>query len=162
MTKIREPLSIEHTLHLLLKSVTADEVKQYTEKSISHFYKCADPDDKDHNLFLQDAIKLEQLAINKNLGISLLDCFTRMTFDDVFNRLSKLGAQSTDDKNIRDQMIDIIHRTSVLMQTIKKYTTVDTGKITIEAKKVDINKIYDSIFQLETNIVRLKKNILSK
>ena len=55
MTKIREPLSIEHTLHLLLKSVTADEVKQYTEKSISHFYKCADPDDKDHNLFLQDA-----------------------------------------------------------------------------------------------------------
>jgi septum formation topological specificity factor MinE len=48
------------------------------------------------------------------------------------------------------------------MQTIKKYTTVDTGKITIEAKKADINKIYDSIFQLETNIVRLKKNILSK
>jgi hypothetical protein len=85
-----------------------------------------------------------------------------MTFDDVFNRLSKLGAPSTDDKNIRDQMIDIIHRTSVLMQTIKKYTTVDTGKITIETKKVDINKIYDSIFQLETNIVRLKKNILSK
>ena len=74
MTKIREPLSIEHTLHLLLKSVTADEVKQYTEKSISHFYKCADPDDKDHNLFLQDAIKLEQLAINKNLGISFITC----------------------------------------------------------------------------------------
>ena len=162
MTKIREPLSIEHTLHLLLKSVTADEVKQYTEKSISHFYKCADPDDKDHNLFLQDAIKLEQLAINKNLGISLLDCFTRMTFDDVFNRLSKLGVPSTDDKNIRDQMIDIIHKTSVLMQTIKKYTKADTGKITSEAKKVDINRIYDLIFQLETNIVRLKKNILSK
>ena len=55
-----------------------------------------------------------------------------------------------------------IHKTSVLMQTIKKYTTADTGKITSEAKKVDINKIYDLIFQLETNIVRLKKNILSK
>ena len=80
----------------------------------------------------------------------------------VFNRLSKLGAPSTDDKNIRDQMIDIIHKTSVLMQTIKKYTKADTGKITSEAKKVDINRIYDLIFQLETNIVRLKKNILSK
>jgi hypothetical protein len=100
--------------------------------------------------------------MNKNLGISLLDCFTRMSFDDVFKRLSKLGVPSTDDKNIRDQMIDIIHKTSVLMQTIKKYTTADTGKISSEAKKVDINRIYDLIFQLETNIVRLKKNILSK
>ena len=161
MTKIRKPLSLEHTLQFLLKKVSADEIKKYTNKSISHFYKCADLDDQDHNISFQDAVKLEQLAIYKGVGVSLLDCFTRMAFDDVFDRISKLGISHSNDKNIRDQMIDIIHKTSVLMQTVKKYTKKDTGKINSETKKVDLNKIYDLIFKLETHIARLKSNILN-
>ena len=30
-----------------------------TNKSMSHFRKCSDPDDKDHTLYLKDAILLD-------------------------------------------------------------------------------------------------------
>ena len=59
MTKIREPLSIEKILKDLISKLKENEIKEFTGKSISHFRKCSDPDDKDHNLHLSDAIKLE-------------------------------------------------------------------------------------------------------
>ena len=57
MTKIRNPLSIENVLSNMISKLNEDEVKNLTNKSISHFRKCSDPDDKDHNLHLGDAIK---------------------------------------------------------------------------------------------------------
>ena len=50
MTKIRNPLSIENVLSSMISKLDEDEVKNLTNKSISHFRKCSDPDDKDHNL----------------------------------------------------------------------------------------------------------------
>ena len=61
MTKIRNPLSIENVLSNMISKLNEDEVKNLTNKSISHFRKCSDPDDKDHNLYLSDAIKLDIL-----------------------------------------------------------------------------------------------------
>ena len=65
MTKIREPLSIEKILKNLIGKLKENEIKEFTGKSISHFRKCSDPDDKDHNLHLADAIKLDILPGNK-------------------------------------------------------------------------------------------------
>ncbi len=50
MTKLREPLTIEHILAQAISKLDEDEIKNITSKSISHFRKCSDPDDKDHNL----------------------------------------------------------------------------------------------------------------
>ena len=36
-----------------------NNIKEITGKSISHFRKCSDPADKDHNLHFIDAIKLD-------------------------------------------------------------------------------------------------------
>ena len=54
MTKIRDPLTIEHILSKVINKLDENEVKNITNKSISHFRKCSDPDDKDHNLHYAD------------------------------------------------------------------------------------------------------------
>ena len=72
MTKIRDPLSIENVLSNMLSKLNDDEVKNITSKSISHFRKCSDPDDKDHNLYLSDSIKLDVLMQRSLLGLSLI------------------------------------------------------------------------------------------
>jgi len=75
MTKLREPHSIEFALNQVLKKLKDEEIKKSTGKSISHFRKCGDADDKDHNIGLSDAIKLDILLQQKKLGTPLLDCF---------------------------------------------------------------------------------------
>ena len=75
MTKLREPLSVEFVLSQSIKKLNDDEVKKSTGKSISHFRKCGDSDDKDHNISFSDAIKLDILLQKKKLGTPLLDCY---------------------------------------------------------------------------------------
>ena len=59
MTKLRKPLSIEFVLSQLLTKITDEEINLATNKSMSHFRKCSDPDDRDHTLYLKDAILLD-------------------------------------------------------------------------------------------------------
>ena len=63
MTKIRKPLSIEKILKDSINKLNEKEIETLTGKSISHFRKCSDPDDKDHNLHLSDAIKIDILSL---------------------------------------------------------------------------------------------------
>ena len=71
MTKIREPLSIEQVLSNVIQKLDENDIKNITNKSSSHFRKCSDPDDKDHNLHYADAIKLDILMQRKSLGTPL-------------------------------------------------------------------------------------------
>ena len=73
MTKLRKPLSIEFVLSQLLTKITDEEINLSTNKSMSHFRKCSDPDDKDHTLYLKDAILLDLILYKKKLGTPLLD-----------------------------------------------------------------------------------------
>ena len=73
MTKLRDPLTIEFILSQVLPKLEDEEVKKSTGKSISHFRKCGDADDKDHNIHLADAIKLDVLLQKKKLGTPFLD-----------------------------------------------------------------------------------------
>jgi hypothetical protein len=76
MTKIREPLTVEHILSLVISKLDKDEIKVITNKSISHFRKCSDPDDNDHKLHYNDAIKLDILMQRKALGTPFVDNFS--------------------------------------------------------------------------------------
>ena len=75
MTKLREPLSVEHVLSQVINKLEENEVKNITNKSISHFRKCSDPDDKDHNLHFNDAIKLDLILQKAQRGTPFLDNF---------------------------------------------------------------------------------------
>ena len=73
MTKYREILTIEFVLSQVIKKLDAEEIKNFTGKSISHYRKCSDPEDKDHTLHLKDAIQLDVLMQKKTLGTPFLD-----------------------------------------------------------------------------------------
>ena len=75
MTKLRKPLSIESILSGVIKDLNEDNVKELTGKSLSHFRKCSDPDDKDHNLHFIDAIKLDLILQKNQKGTPFLDNF---------------------------------------------------------------------------------------
>ena len=89
MTKIREPLSIEKILKDLIGKLKENEIKEFTGKSISHFRKCSDPDDKDHNLHLADAIKLDMLSLKSQNGSPFLDNIS-LIVNNEFNEQEKL------------------------------------------------------------------------
>ena len=87
MTKLRAPLTVEHVLSQVINKLEENEVKNITNKSISHFRKCSDPDDKDHNLHYIDAIKLDILMQRRSLGTPFIDNFS-LTLEDEFNKVN--------------------------------------------------------------------------
>ena len=66
MTKFREPLSVEFVLSQALTKLTDEEIKTSTGKSMSHYRKCSDPDDKNHLLHFKDAILIDLILQKKN------------------------------------------------------------------------------------------------
>ena len=102
MTKIRKPLTVEHILLQVINKLEENVVKNITNKSISHYRKCSDPDDKDHNLHYIDAIKLDILMQRKSFGTPFIDNFSLMiedernkinTYENIASTLIKLGGR---------------------------------------------------------------------
>ena len=55
----RKLISLEGALKEVIKDLKSEALKDVTGKTESHFRKCSDPADKDHNLHFIDAIKLD-------------------------------------------------------------------------------------------------------
>ena len=150
MTKIRKPLSIEHILAGVIKDLNEDNVKELTGKSLSHFRKCSDPDDKDHNLHYIDAIKLDILMQRKSLGTPFIDNFS-LTLEDEFNKVNVY-------ENVASTLIKIGGRVGNLMDTTHDAMSPDSpmGK---EISKTEKDQIYKAINEVEEKIAKLKLSI---
>ena len=116
MTKLREPLTLEFVLHNILKNLSDDDLKANLNKTRSHFLKCADPDDENHNLSFEDAIKIESLLINSGKGSPLIDFFNAYLdskknnhnyFDSINSNLINIGGRLGD-------VMDVIQESSSL------------------------------------------------
>ena len=112
MTKIRNPLSIENVLSNMISKLNEDEVKNLTNKSISHFRKCSDPDDKDHNLYLSDAIKLDIIMQRNSLGTPLMDNFQIM-LDEEFKKVNSF-------ENLENTLLKVGGRVGNLMDVVQE------------------------------------------
>ena len=112
MTKIRNPLSIENVLSSMISKLDEDEVKNLTNKSISHFRKCSDPDDKDHNLYLSDAIKLDVIMQRNSLGTPLMDNFQIM-LDEEFKKVNSF-------ENLENTLLKVGGRVGNLMDVVQE------------------------------------------
>ena len=150
MTKIRKPLSIEHILSNIINKLDESDIKNITNKSVSHFRKCSDPDDKDHNLHLSDAVKLDILMQRKSLGTPIIDNFQLMieseiknlnSFENLENILLKIGGRVG---NLMDVVQDSMNPISALGENLSK-------------KEKD--QIFKSITDLEEKISNLKMSI---
>ena len=150
MTKIRNPLSIENVLSSMISKLDEDEVKNLTNKSISHFRKCSDPDDKDHNLYLSDAIKLDVIMQRNSLGTPLMDNFQIM-LDEEFKKINSF-------ENLENTLLKVGGRVGDLMDVEQEAMNPDSalGKDLSKKEKDLINK---SIIELEEKIAKLKISI---
>ena len=150
MTKIREPLSIEKILKDLIGKLKENEIKEFTGKSISHFRKCSDPDDKDHNLHLSDAIKLDILSLRSQNGSPFLDNI-ELIIDQEFNELEKL-------KDVSRILNNIGGRIGNLMDVTEQATSPESQKGTeISTKEKD--NIFKAISEVEEKIAKLKISV---
>ena len=150
MTKIREPLSIEKILKDLIGKLKENEIKEFTGKSISHFRKCSDPDDKDHNLHLDDAIKLDILSLRSQNGSPFLDNI-ELIIDQEFNELEKL-------KDLSRILNNIGGRIGNLMDVTEQATSPESQKGTeISSKEKD--NIFKAISEVEEKIAKLKLSV---
>ena len=150
MTKIRDPLSIESILKNSINNLNESDIKNFTGKSISHFRKCSDPDDKDHNLHYIDAIKLDILMQRKSLGTPFIDNFS-LTLEDEFNKVNVY-------ENVASTLIKIGGRVGNLMDTTHDAMSPDSpmGK---EISKTEKDQIYKAINEVEEKIAKLKLSI---
>ena len=150
MTKIRDPLSIENVLSNMLSKLNDDEVKNITSKSISHFRKCSDPDDKDHNLYLSDAIKLDILMQRSLLGTPLMDNF-QLFLDNEFKKVNSF-------ENLENTLLKVGGRVGDLMDVVQEAMDPDSPLGKDLSKKVK-DLIAKSIIELEEKIAKLKMSI---
>ena len=150
MTKIRNPLSIENVLSNMIGKLNEDEVKNLTNKSISHFRKCSDPDDKDHNLYLSDAIKLDVIMQRNSLGTPLMDNFQIM-LDEEFKKVNSF-------ENLENTLLKVGGRVGNLMDVVQEAMDPESplGK---DLSKKEKDLISKSIIELEEKIAKLKMSI---
>ena len=150
MTKIRNPLSIENVLSSMISKLNEDEVKNLTNKSISHFRKCSDPDDKDHNLYLSDAIKLDVIMQRNSLGTPLMDNFQIM-LDEEFKKVNSF-------ENLENTLLKVGGRVGNLMDVVQEAMDPQSplGK---DLSKKEKDLISKSIIELEEKIAKLKMSI---
>jgi len=150
MTKIRDPLSIESILKNSINNLNENDIKNFTGKSISHFRKCSDPDDKDHNLHLSDAIKLDILSLRSQNGSPFLDNIN-LIINQEFNELEKL-------KDVSRILNNIGGRIGNLMDITEQATSPDSQKGE-EISNKEKDKIFNAILEVEKKIAKLKLSI---
>ena len=150
MTKIREPLSIEKILKGIISKLKENEIEEFTGKSISHFRKCSDPDDKDHNLHLSDAIKLDVLSVKSQKGTPFLDHIS-LIINKEFSDMDKL-------EDVSRNLINIGGRIGNLMDITDKALHPESPKGE-EISKREKDNIFNAISEVEEKIAKLKLSI---
>ena len=150
MTKLREPLSIEFTLSQVLPKLEDEEIKKATGNSISHFRKCGDADDKDHNIHFADAIKLDVLLQKKKLGTPFLDHLNFM----LEYELRKINEY----ENISSVLINIGGRIGNLMDITQEAINPE-GESGSNISNEEKQKIFKAVNEVEEKIAKLKLSV---
>ena len=150
MTKLREPLTVEHVLSQVINKLEENEVKNITNKSISHFRKCSDPDDKDHTLYLKDAILLDLILYKKKLGTPLLDHFN-LSLDYGLKNINEY-------ENVSNVLINIGGRIGNLMDITQEAINPESNEGS-NITDLEKQKIFKAILEVEEKISKLKLSI---
>ena len=150
MTKLRDPLSVEKILKSIISKLKENEIQEFTGKSISHFRKCSDPDDKDHNIHLNDAIKLDILSVKSQKGTPFLDHIS-LIINKEFSDMDKI-------EDVSRNLITIGGRIGNLMDITDKALHPESPKGE-EISKKEKDNIFNAISEVEEKIAKLKLSI---
>jgi hypothetical protein len=150
MTKIRKILTVEQVLSFALSKINDDEVKNISGKTVSHFRKCSDHDDKDHNLYFDDAIKLDILMQKKGLGTPFLDNFG-LKLSEEFKKINEF-------ENISNVLINIGGRIGNLMDVTQDAIN-PAGAQGENISLTEKDKILKATSEVEEKIAKLKLSV---
>ena len=150
MTKLRDPLSVEKILKSIISKLKENEIQEFTGKSISHFRKCSDPDDKDHNIHLNDAIKLDILSVKSQKGTPFLDHIS-LIINKEFSDMDKI-------EDVSRNLITIGGRIGNLMDITDKALHPESPKGE-EISKREKDNIFNAISEVEEKIAKLKLSL---
>ena len=150
MTKIRKILTVEQVLSFALNKINDDEVRNISGKTVSHFRKCSDHDDKDHNLYFDDAIKLDILMQKKGLGTPFLDNFG-LKLSEEFKKINEF-------ENISNVLINIGGRIGNLMDVTQDAIN-PAGAQGENISLTEKDKILKATSEVEEKIAKLKLSV---
>ena len=112
---------------------------------MSHFRKCGDADDKDHNISFSDAIKLDVLLQQRKLGTPLLDYFNLK----LQSELRKINEY----ESISNVLINIGGRIGNLMDITQEAIKPSGPKGSVITKE-EKQKIFKAVSEFEEKIAK--------
>ena len=147
MTKIREPLSIEQVLSNVIQKLDENDIKNITNKSVSHFRKCSDENNPENNIHHKDSVEIDKECLRRGMGQPMLEAHESML------RVADLKLGKLD--NASNTLINIGGRIGRLMETTQKAMSPgsESGSKFSQSEK---EKVYKSIKDVEDKILELK------
>ncbi len=92
MTKLREPVTVENTLNLLLGTITVERAVEVTGRQPGYVRNLSNPDTRER-LALEDAIKLDlEWRAQGNEGYPLLETYERILASEADDRFADASA----------------------------------------------------------------------
>jgi len=146
----RKLLSLELALKNIVRELKKDEIKEITGKSESHFRKCSNEQDSDHNIHHIDSVRLDLEFRRRKLGSPMLEAHESM-LEAADLKLGKLDSTS-------NTLIDISAKIGRLMEATKgaiEEDSEDGAKLSKNEKE----KINIAIEEVEKKILTLKQII---
>ena len=150
MTILRDFGTIEQALANILKHLNDEEVKSVTGKSLSHFRKCSDPQNKDNIIHFEDAIHLDILLDRQGLGTPLLNTF--------IHTIDKKRTESNQEFSVSHSLMQIVSRIGNLSDVTEKALDPKSPGGT-ELSKQEKDRIYKALKDVEDKISSLKKAV---
>ena len=144
---LRKLISLEQALQEVIRDLKDEGLRKATNKSESHFRKCSDEKDKDHNIHHKDSIEIDKICIKKGLGHPLLTA--HQTILDATDK-SLSGADS-----VSNTLINIGSRIGRLMETTQDATSPE-GEKGVNLSEREKGQIHKAIKEVEDKILNLK------
>jgi len=142
----RKILSLELALKEVVKKIKDSGLKQATGKSESHFRKCSDPNDNDHNIHHKDSIAIDIFCMKNGFGTPMLN---------VHEDIVESGIYSIKQEDFSITLINIGARIGRLMEVAEKSIS-DKSEGGKEISQTEIQNIYSKIVDVEEKIIQLK------
>ena len=147
---VRKLISLELALKNIIPKLRNDGLKKATGKSESHFRKCSDENDYEHNLYHMDSVLIDIESLKNGYGTPMLNAHNEI--------LQSQKYELNDYENIADTLIGINIKLGNL-QNITQQSISPSSESGSQITDSEKNKISRAIKDVEDQILELKKTI---
>ncbi|MDA7473597.1 hypothetical protein N8975_04445 [Candidatus Pelagibacter ubique] len=144
---LRKLISLENALKNVINDIKDGGLKEATGKSISHFRKCTDLNNKDNNVHHKDSIEIDKYCLKKGFGNPMLIAHESI--------LEAERIKFNNFENTSNTLINIGAKIGRLMETTQK-ALGDDSDLGKKLSQIERQSIHKSIDEVEEKILELK------